>query len=259
MFALMITLLAAMLAAGAPAADITAQIAALEDGTLGFTYEVRDGVTGNGRGVRVRLGPGVTASYFQGHYDTEDVMQEGPAHATVRVRGGRVADLDFVVACTGRRGRDVDVDLGEVPSTEAARWLVGLVRTAREDVAEDAVLGAAIARDAEIVEPLLGVVRDRGRPSDVRSSALHWLAIFAGEHLLDDVNAVIDDATEDLEFREHAVFALSQLDEDEALPRLMDIARHHRDLRLRHSALFSLTRFEDSREVVALLEEILAE
>jgi hypothetical protein len=259
MFGCLITLLTAVLLAGGQPVDITARAALLGDGTLGFTYEVRDGVTGNGRGVRIRLGAGSSASYFQGYYDDDDLLVEGPAHVTVRVREGRVADLDVVVAGNDRGVRDADVDLGEVPSPAAARWFAGLVASADADVADKALLGAVIARDADVTRPLLAVVRDRERPDDVRSSTLHWLCVLAGERMLEDVNGVIDDDTEHAEVREHAVFALAQLGERTALPRLMDIARHHRDPRVRRAALFGMTRFEDSREVVALLEEILTE
>ena len=46
MFGCLITLLTAMLLAAGSTPDIAASIAALADGSLGFTYEVRDGVTG---------------------------------------------------------------------------------------------------------------------------------------------------------------------------------------------------------------------
>jgi len=260
MFTCLLALFTAVLMAGGQAPDIAARVTALGDGTLGFMYTVRDGVTGNGRGVRMRLGPDSSASFFHGRYDgDDDLMEEGSAHVTVRVRRGRAVDLDVVVGGSGRRAQRADLDLGEVAPTAAASWFVGLVENGDEDVVDEALIGAGIARDVDIVEPLLGVARDRNRDSSVRSDVLHWLVILAGERMLADVTAVIDDEDEDVEYREHAVFALAQLGEETALPPLMDIARSHSDPRLRRSALFALTQFEDTSEVVALLEEILTE
>jgi len=260
MFACLLALFTAVLMVGAQAPDIAARVTALGDGTLGFTYLVRDGVTGNGRGVRVRLGPNSSASFFHGRYDGEDdLLDEGPAHVTVRVRRGRAVDLDVVVGGSGLRARRADLDLGEVAPAAAASWFVGLAASSEEDVADEALLGAAIARNVDVVEPLLGVARDRNRDPAVRSSVLHWLVILAGERMLADVTVVIDDEDEDVEYREHAVFALALLGEETALPPLLDIARSHRDPRLRRSALFALTQFEDTSEVVSLLEEILTE
>jgi hypothetical protein len=260
MFGCLIALLTALLLAGGSTPDIAASVAALDDGSLGFSYEVRDGVTGNGRGVRVKIGPNSSASFYQGHYcDIDELMDEGPAHVTVRVRGGRAASMDVVVGGDGSRTRRADVDLGEVPPATAFRWLTGLVETGDSRVADEAVLAAAIARDVDIVEPFLAVARDRDRDTAVRGSVLYWLVIVAGDRMLADVNAAILDDDEDIEYREHAIFALAQLGEGESLAPLMDIARDHDDPRLRRSALFALTQFEDRDEVVALLEQILTE
>jgi hypothetical protein len=260
MFGCLITLLTAMLLAGGSSPDIAASIATLGDGSLGFTFEVRDGVTGNGRGVRVKIGPNSTASFYRGSFtDIDELLHEGPAHITVRVSSGKAVNLDVVVGGSGKQVRGTDMYLGEVAPALAVDWLMGLVNEGGRKVDDDAVLAAAIARDGDIVAPFLAVARDRDLGSEIRSSVLHWLVIVAGERMLTDVTYIIDDDDEDLEVRESAIFALAQLGEDEALPPLMDIARNHRDPRLRRSALFALTQFEDRDEVVALLEEILTE
>ena len=44
MFGCLITLLTALLLAGGQSPDIAASVAALEDGNIGFSYAVRDGV-----------------------------------------------------------------------------------------------------------------------------------------------------------------------------------------------------------------------
>lgn len=260
MFGCFITLLTTMLLTGGATVDIAASISALGDGTLGFTYQVRDGVTGNGRSVRVKIGPNTSTTIYHGHYsDIEDLQDEGPAHIIVRVRGGKAVKLELNVGGSGKQALGADHYLGEVAPATAVDWLMGLINGDENKLADEAVLAVAIARDVDLAEPFLAVAHDRDRDPEVRSSVLHWLVILAGERMLTDVTSIIEDDTEDVEFREHAIFALSQLDEDEVLAPLMDIARNHRDPRLRRSALFALSEFEGNDEVVALLEEILTE
>ena len=71
----------------------------------------------------------------------------------------------------------------------------------------------AIARDV-LAEPFLAVARDRDRDPEVRSSVLHS-ARHPGRLDAHDATSIIEDDTQDVEFRETAIFALSQLDEDE--------------------------------------------
>ncbi len=72
------------------------------------------------------------------------------------------------------------------------------------------------------------------------------------------MQAVIDDEAEEIELREHAVFALAQLDETKAFPLLMDIARNHPHPAIKRSAFLWIAEF-DRPEVVNLFEEILVQ
>lgn len=126
----------------------------------------------------------------------------------------------------------------------------------REDAAEDAVFGAGIAADDLAVPRLFDLARDRRANPGVRQEGLFWLAILAGDRAADTLRSAIDDEGEDLELREHAVFALTQLDEDRAFPLLMEIARAHPDPDVRNSSFLWLARY-DRPEVVNLFEEIL--
>jgi HEAT repeat protein len=90
----------------------------------------------------------------------------------------------------------------------------------------------------------------------VRESAIFWLGQEAGVKSIEGLEDFIVDDEEDLELREHAVFAISQRDSDEAIPSLMRIATSHEYPQLRKTALFWLAQHDDDR-VLDLFEEIL--
>lgn len=85
----------------------------------------------------------------------------------------------------------------------------------------------------------------------------NFLGQAAGEKATDGLVSVIKDE-EDLEVREHAIFALSQRDEEEAVMALMGIATTNLEPRLRKRVIFSLgQRADDDPRVVALFAPIL--
>ena len=65
-----------------------------------------------------------------------------------------------------------------------------------------------------------------------------------------------EDEDGDFEVRKSAVFALSQLDNEEGVPSLIRVARTSPDPRIRKNAIFWLGQSEDPR-AIALFEEIL--
>ena len=71
------------------------------------------------------------------------------------------------------------------------------------------------------------------------------------------LSELAEDEDEDREVRESAVFALSQLGDDEGVPALIRIARSNKDPKIRRTALFWLGQSEDPR-ALDLFEELLA-
>jgi len=254
-----VTILMMVLSAFQPAmtaaATAPAGLDGAADGTYRFHYPTRDGVSGDCNGFRIESGDGDYISYHRGTWPDHE-MGPGPAWVSVTLQDGEVRSLDLAVGrCAAMAGDDV-IELGEVDAGETAFWLLELAGAARADVAEDALSAASVARDAELAEPLIRLAGNRRLDEDVRLSALHWCAALAGDVVIEPVRHLIDDDDESMEVRENAVFALAQVENDEALGLLLEIGRSHDQPQIRRMALFALGQFDDDR-VVALYEEIL--
>ena len=226
----------------------------LENGVLSFTYEVRDGVRGNGYGISIARGDH-DHLYFRGRLHHMDEMEAGPARIVLTIREGRIRGVDLAVGREFPRLPEGTRDLGPVPAAAAAGFCLDLVPTTGPDQADDLVLAAVVARGADITGPLLEIIKDRTLSREIRRDTVMWLAMFAGEKVAGSLGALALDQDEDFEVREHAVFALSQRDDGLAL--LLSIARENREPRLQRAAIMALAEFDDAPEVIALLEEIL--
>jgi len=95
-------------------------------------------------------------------------------------------------------------------------------------------------------------------PHETRRSAVFWLGQAAGDAATRGLTELVDDSSVELEVKESAVFALSQLRRDQGVPALIRIARTHASPGVRKKALFWLGQSEDPR-ALALFEEILTE
>ena len=88
-----------------------------------------------------------------------------------------------------------------------------------------------------------------------RSDALFWLAQRAGREAVAAITNAIDNDPE-TDVKRRAVFALSQLPRDEGVPKLIEVARTHRNPEVRKQAFFWLGQSKDPR-ALQFFEEIL--
>jgi HEAT repeat protein len=231
----------------------------IDDGTFLFSYPARPGVEGNDQCVRFKFGGrGDSATYFRGHHMHDEEYGPGDISTLCRVRRGQVVGLDFAVLRDPDDRPRADLDLGSISSSQAATFFLELAAGDDADVAEEAIMGAALTRDSFVIEPFLRLIRDDDCVAEAREQALFWLGVLAGEKAVEPIRGLIADEDEELELRRHAVFALSQLKEDVAFPLMMDLARNHPNAAIRQSAVIWIAEF-DRPEVVNLLEEILVE
>jgi HEAT repeat protein len=151
------------------------------------------------------------------------------ADEAVRVRSHAVFSL--------AHGRDA-------PASEFA-WLRSVYPRLREETIRDAILQGM----TEDESPAAGTwMIERALNDDsrkVRKQALFW-AGQREETPTADLVRVYRDAPEE-ELREHAIFVLSQRQDDAAVEALMRIAREDRDTRMRGKALFWLAQKDDPR------------
>ena len=90
----------------------------------------------------------------------------------------------------------------------------------------------------------------------MRESAIFWLGQEASAVATAGLEAIVEDDDEELELREHAIFALSQQDLDRCFPALSRVALESKHPQLREQAFFWLAQHDDPR-VIDLLEEVL--
>lgn len=235
--------------------DLEQAIVQMDSGTLVFSYPTREGVRGNGQGVEISLGQDSHRVYYRGCWDDDDHMVAGPATAVIKVRHGLIQELDITVA-EQRKASDQERNLGTIAPTTAAAFFLKQAQDLDDDTAADALMAAVIARVEDIATPLLDILDNRSNGSELRQDTLMWLAVLAGEKALEPLGKVIEEEDEELEMREHAVFALGQLDHTDTMPMLLKIARNQDEPHLQQAAFFVLAD-HDTPEVRQLFEDIL--
>lgn len=237
------------------AQSLADRISHAPDGEVRFSFTVREGICGNGENS-IR---DVSRGSFYGRFSDDDSSweydcEEGPGRVALRKDGDRITRLRVYV---GGRWRDTPAtDLGMAAAPEAARWLVYAARHADGKAGETAVFASTLADSVEVWPALLRIARDEDVSHRIRRSAVFWIGQAAGEAATAGLDSLVDDADEDLEVREQAVFALSQRPRGEGVPVLIRIARTSPSPSLRKKALFWLGQSEDPR-ALALFEEIL--
>jgi HEAT repeats len=120
-------------------------------------------------------------------------------------------------------------------------------------LANTATMAIALHGDQQATDRLIALARN-ARSSDVRGTALFWLAQRAGDKAVGTITQALEDP--ETEIRKQAVFALSQLPKDEGVPKLIEVARTHRDAVVRKQAMFWLGQSRDPR-ALTFFEQIL--
>jgi HEAT repeat protein len=165
-------------------------------------------------------------------------------------------DVDTYVGGRWRAAGAGVVDLGMVPAPAAADLLLDLAARVTGNAGDDLIFPATIADSAEVWPRLIGLARNDRVPRATRKNAVFWLGQAAGDRAVADLGGLVSDENEDREIQEQAVFALSQLRNGGGVPSLLEIARTHRDPKIRKTAMFWLGQSNDPR-AIALFEEIL--
>jgi hypothetical protein len=128
-------------------------------------------------------------------------------------------------------------------------------RIDRDDLKESVMQGVSQDDAAESGRWLMDHVRSTSEPLRVRRSALFW----AGQREAtptEDLVAAYRDAR-DTDFREHAIFVLSQRSDEASTDALLRIAREDSDTRMRGKALFWLAQKNDPRVTKLIADLIL--
>jgi hypothetical protein len=233
-YALLLAAAASLSAAPSSAQSLADRVAAVRDGVVRMTFESRPDVCTDGNGSTWTRN-----SYNDGYRPC--------VHSPVRVSLGR-AEGRTVSVRTQLGGRwspaSSEVDLGNVPSKDAALYLISLVRSMAGRNADDALSAAVFADDFDLAPPLREIVVDENAPLESRKRALFWL----GQSDLPSRDlAALYEQLSPYSLREQFTFVASQRRDDESLTKLMDIARHDHDSQIRKQAMFWLGQSKDPR------------
>jgi hypothetical protein len=143
-----------------------------------------------------------------------------------------------------------------VGAADSVDWLKALAeRGGSRRLANNATMAIALHGDAHATDTLLALARS-GTNGDVRGTALFWVAQRAGDKAVGTITQALEDP--ETEVRKKAVFALTQLPKDEGVPKLIEIARSHRDTEVRRQAMFWLGQSGDPR-ALAFFEQVLSQ
>jgi hypothetical protein len=223
---------AALAAAAAPATaqSLADRVAAVREGTVAMRFRPRAGVCGNeDGGIRWMRNDGGGGDWMRGP------CVFGPAVVTLSRTGGDVVSVRLRI---GMRPTDVTTDLGDVPPREAATYLASLAHHVGGRSGNDALMAAVIAEDYDVWPDFRGLVLDADAPMQSREQALFWIG--QSDTPTANVVALYGDLTPQ-RLREHYTFVLSQRrDDDRAIDKLIDVARHDRDTDVRKQAMFWL-------------------
>jgi FOG: HEAT repeat len=241
---------------------LTDRILAVREGTVRLSYEVREGICGDGESfIRDRSrGEDNITTFDDGNVRWSGKSWRsrpcipGPARVAITKSDGEVTRLRLYVGgeWTGSSGNITD--LGMISAPVAAKALVSLANRAYN--ADKAIYAAIIADSAVVWPELLALAKDSRARTPTRKNAVFWLSQAAGDEATKGLSELAEDEAEDREVRDQAVFALSQLGHNEGVPILIRIAKTNRDPKIRRKALFWLGQSDDPR-ALKLFEEIL--
>lgn len=234
------------------------RIAAARDGTVRLAYAVKEGICGDGETfIRDRSKGennyiGEWSGTGRGWRDRP--CEPGPARVAISKLDGSVTRVKVYVGGAWRSDGTNITDLGMLSAPAAAKALVALA--GKEHRAGQAIFAAIIADSAVVWPDLLAIAKNGSAPTANRKDAVFWLSQEAGEAATKGLSELAEDADQDREVRDQAVFALSQLPADQGVPILIRLARTNKDPKVRRKALFWLGQSDDPR-ALALFEEIL--
>jgi hypothetical protein len=241
-----VTALTALTAVSALSAQSLSERAQVRNGQVRLSFATRPEVCGSGTNIHIA----------RSTEDWESDCEHGPARVVLEWRNGALVDVDTYVGGRWRTARDGVTDLGMVPARAASDLLLDFAGRLSGSAADDLIFPATLADSVEVWPRLIGIARNDRLPAGTRKQAVFWLGQAAGDRAVADLGGLVNEENGDREVQESAVFALSQLKDGGGVPSLLEIARTHRDPKIRKTAMFWLGQSSDPR-AIALFEEIL--
>jgi hypothetical protein len=167
-----------------------------------------------------------------------------------RAEGGSLVDIrSLAVDCDVNANGMPLVWFEGVSADDSVAWLSSLTPASLPAPPGDRLARAALASLAQhaspaAARPLVQLARSATTPQ-LRSRAIGLLAVRPAAEALPTLSEAVDDA--DRQVRRQAIAALGRLGGGAGVPRLMDLARTHKDQEVRRQAMQSLGASRDPR------------
>lgn len=236
---------------------------AASKGTIGFEFNTRRNVCGNGMSIRISddSSAGWTTRTHRSGITMgrtiagdQPLCEEGPGRVLLTRTEGKVSS---VVVTVGGRTERPDTPLGAIDAPEVARYLLSIAPGLAGRSGDNAVMGAAIADSANNWKRLLEIARDNNATESSRKASLFWVSQEATAVATAGLADVASDDRAELSVRKDALFFLSQRPKGEGVPALIKVVRESRSGALRKDAIFHLSQSKDPR-ALDLFEQLLA-
>jgi hypothetical protein len=251
-----------VVSAAANAQSLDARVAAAR-GSVGFEYDTRANVCGNGTSINVSddTTAGWTTSRTRSGIHMgrrmageSDVCEQGPARVVLQRSGADVAGVTVTVGGPEARA---DTELGVIPPAEAGRYLLAIAPRLSGRSADHAVMGAAIADAPSSWRRMLEIARAGDASESSRKSSLFWVSQEASAVATVGLTDIAMDDANGGSIRSDALFFLAQRRNGEGIPSLIRVVRESKSRKLRKDAIFHLSQSRDPR-ALDLFEQLLA-
>ncbi|HJQ19902.1 MAG TPA: HEAT repeat domain-containing protein [Gemmatimonadaceae bacterium] len=246
-----VILLAALVARpiSAHAQSLDDRIGGARGDRVQFSYATRRDVCGDGRTYIQVANSQWYGSWSDG--DHRDACVAGPARVVLQRSGKDIVSLSVYVGPLVDSTGGV-TDLGRVPATQAADYLLRLAEHADGRVSRDAIFPAVIADSAQVSSRLLAIARDHNAARETRRAAITWLsrpmdATGSLQPVADALLAIARDEDDNQSVRQQALRVLARLDGGIGLPALITLTRDAQRAWLSREALNALAGSGDPR------------
>jgi hypothetical protein len=257
-------IIAALLAAApalARAQSLESRIAAAS-GNVGFDFDTRPNVCGNGTSIDVSNDSSAgwslrrnRSGIHMGRGRSDDSTCEmSPAHVVLEHSGATVTG---VVVTVGGRRTSASTELGAIDPAQAARYLLAIAPRLSGQSGDHAVMGAAIADAPSSWRRMLEIARASGASESSRKASMFWVSQEASAAATAGLTDIAMDDASVRSVRSDALFYLAQRRNGEGIPSLIRVVRESKSAQLRKDAIFHLSQSGDPR-ALDLFEQLLA-
>ena len=237
---------------------LASRVDAVKNGRVRFTLAAREGVCGNGMSWFRQKGGSMSGTVINGNWsggrDVEATCERGPVRVVAVRKDGELTDVRSYVGGTWKADTGI-TDLGSIAARDGAAWLLQLAEFGPSKPARSAMSAATLVDSIDASTTLLRIAKNPERPSDVRGSALNWLAETVGEKVALTLDSMAYEPG-DREVRKQAIYAVSRRPVEESVPALLKMAETLPDRELRKTAVFWLVQSKDPRAVAWVEKQI---